>query len=39
MMSRSSFCKLVLDEARRNIWALALSALGFLFAGPLSIVI
>lgn len=39
MMSKSLSFKLVLDEARRNLWALALSVLGFLFAGPLPLVI
>ncbi|MCI8879243.1 MAG: hypothetical protein HFH28_00810 [Clostridiaceae bacterium] len=39
MTSKSLFCKLVRDKVRRNLWALALSVLGFLFAGPLRVVI
>jgi len=39
MTSKSLSFKLVLDEARRNLWALALSVLGFLFAGPLPLLI
>lgn len=39
MTSKNLSFKLVRDEARRNIWALALSILGFLFAAPLPVVI
>ena len=39
MTSKSLSFKLVLDEARRNLWALALSVLGFLFAGPLPLLV
>lgn len=39
MTSKNLFSKLARDEARRNLWALALSILGFLLAAPLPLVI
>lgn len=35
MTSRNFYSKLIRNELRRNIWALALAVLGFLCAGPL----
>lgn len=37
MTSRNFYSKLIRNELRRNIWALALAVLGFLCAGPLPI--
>lgn len=39
MTSRSLCSKLVRDEARRNLWAVILSVVGFFFAAPLNVLI
>lgn len=39
MTSRSLSFKLVLNEVSRNLWALALSVLGFLFAAPVPVLV